>query len=364
MFSVIDRYISRQIFQTLMGVTVVLLLIFISNRLVRYLAGAASGDIPSDLVFTLLGLKTVSFLVLLIPLALYLSILLVLGRMYRDNEMAAMSAGGIGFGKLYSIVFTIAIPTVIVLGWVSLSVVPTLAQIEYNIIRNAEKDLEVTGISAGRFREASGGERIVYVESVSKDSKTTHKVFIHARIHSRHVVFSAETARIQKNEIGERYLVLQDGYRYDGVPGQANYRMTRYKEHAFKLISKLRSGKRLQRDAVPTRQLWHSSKPHEMAELQWRISIPLLALFLGMLAIPIAKVKPREGRYGKLVVAIIYFVIYFSLLSVSRGWVGQGRLSPTIGLWWVHGAVFGVTMLLLARQLGLRYLFKPTDRRT
>ncbi len=356
MFSIIERYIAREIFQTLIGVSLVLLLIFISNRLVRYLADAAAGDIPSNLIFTLLALKSISYFITLLPFALYLAILLVLGRLYRDNEMVAINATGMGIGKLYKIVILLALPLTLFAGWISLKVGPSTSATEYKIIDNAERKLEVTGLSAGRFREIRGGERIIYVEEISPDRKRTKNVFIYARLSNRDVVFSAAKARIEFNQIGERYLVLEDGYRYDGVPGKADYRMTRYKEHAFKLISKFKANARRKRDSVPTERLLISKNPRDQAELQWRISLPLSAFFLALFAIPIGKVNPRQGRYGKLAVAILVSVFYFALLSLAQTKVAKGELSPAIGLWWIHGLVFLLTLLLTARQLGFRWL--------
>ncbi len=362
MFSVIERYISREIFQTLMGVLVVLLLIFVSNRLVRYLADAASGDIPSEIIFTLLGLKAIKYFIFVVPLAMFLAVLLSLGRMYRDSEMAALASCGVGVGKIYKTVLIIAIPGMILLAWISLKVVPLTAQIEYKIIQNAEEDLEVTGISAGRFRETSGGKRIIYVESVSKDKTSTKNVFIHAKINKRSVVFSAAVGRIETNEIGERLLILEDGYRYDGEPGKADYRMTRYKEHAFKLVSKLRNDKDLKQDAIPTSVLWNSKKPQEIAELQWRISLPIFYFLLALSAIPIGRVNPRKGRYGKLIFAMLFYIMYFILLNTSKVLLGQNTLSPYVGLWWVHIVMFGSSLLLLSKQLGFKWVFNPSSR--
>jgi len=358
MFSIIERYISKEILQTLFGVSIVLLLIFVSNRLVRYLADAATGDIPSDIILTLIGLKSINYIVLVIPLALYLGILLALGRLYRDNEMSALASCGVGYLTQFKTVLILAIPVTALLIWISLKIVPITAQIEYKIIKNAEQDLEVTGISPGRFREVGGSERIIYVESVSKQGNSTKNIFIHAKMRSRSVVFSAAQARIESNKIGERILVLVNGYRYDGVPGEADYRMTRYKEHAFKLISKLRGNDNLARGAIPSEVLWVSKNPKEISELQWRISLPLATLFLALLAVPVSRVKPSQGRYGKLAGAMLYYVLYFNLLSISRAWLEQGMISPKFGLWWVHGVVFLLTVFLTIKQLGFAWVFR------
>ena len=357
MLFVIERYIGKEIIRTTSAVVFVLLLIFISNRLVRYLADAAAGDIPSNVIWTLMGLNTVYYFVVILPLAFYLAILLALGRMYQENEMTALSACGVGYGMLYKTILILSIPITLLMVWVSLSVVPTLAQVEYKIIQDTEKELGITGLSPGRFKEARGNkEKVMYVESISADNVNTKNVFIYAKINNVPIVLSSATGRIFINEIGERYLILKNGYRYDGAPGQASFKITRYKEYALKLESKLRRNRSLKRGAVPTSALLKSNKPRDIAELQWRISLPLSTLFLSILAIPLSRIKQRKSRFEKLIVAMLIYILYFNLLSVSRAWIGQKTISPYIGLWWVHALVFVLAMVILTRILGTRWM--------
>ena len=292
MFSVLERYILKEIFQTLLGVSFVLLIIVVSVSLVRYLGDAASGDIPSNLIFTLITLKGLKyFFTLILPISLYLAFLLALGRLYRDNEMVAINAAGIGPGKLFKIAVMVSLPLTVLSMWVMLFVVPKTVLIGYQIVDNASQKMEVTGLSASRFKEVGGGRQVIYVEEISEDRKIAKNVFIYLKQNNRDIVFSAAVSKITHNEIGERYLVLVNGYRYDGTPGEADYRTSYYKEHAVKLISNVEFSKSGKRDWVPTRELLKSKSRNDIAELQWRISLPLSAFFLSLFAIPIGDRK-------------------------------------------------------------------------
>ena len=356
MVSVVDRYFAKEVLQTLSGVTAVLLLIFLSNRLVHYLAEAASGQLPSNVILTLGLLKSIKYLILLLPLAFYLAILMVQGRMYRDNEMVALQACGVGTSRLYRPVYLIGLPLSLLLGWLSLQAVPWTADLEYRILSEAKKNLDVTGISAGRFKESADGKRIIYVESVSEDGKRMRNVFIQAQ-RQQTLLLTAENAYLDVDEkSGARYLVLLDGYRYDGTPGQAGYRITRFKKHGF-LIDQRQAGSsvRRKRNSTPTATLLRSKHPADKAELHWRLSVPVSVLVLGLLALPLGKTSPRKGQYGKLFIAILVYIFYVNLLALAQSWTEKGRIPPDIGLWWVHILVIMLSIGILVKQKRLRW---------
>jgi lipopolysaccharide export system permease protein len=366
MLPIVDRYIAKEIFQTLVAVTVVLLLIFISMRLVRYFTEVAAGNIPKDLVFTLLGIKTMRTLNLIVPFSLFLAVLLVLGRMYRDSEMTAFATGGIGTLRIMRTVMFIAVPLTACLMWMSLQLLPKVAQIEFRVVKNAEKNLEVTGISAGSFREATGGERIIYVEKVTKNDPGSEKgsrletrnVFIYVKLKSRQAVFSAARGKIETNKAGERILVLENGYRYDGNPGGADYRITHYDKHAVKLISNLRTEKLTRHEAKPTSELLKSKDPVDIAELQWRISLPLSVFLLALLAVPISRVKPRQGRFGKLIIGFLFAVVFVYVMQIVKKGVATSKIDPAIGMWWLHGLLVLVIVFLVIQQQGFKWSMK------
>ncbi len=365
MTSVIDRYLSREIFQTLVGVILVLLLIFLSNRLVRYLADAAAGQLPADVIFTLVALKTVKYLILLLPLGLYLSVLLVLGRLYRDSEMTALAACGVGTMRLYRPVLLLALPLALAQGIFSLQIVPWADGQETRIIGRAQEQMDISAVSPGRFREGPqgvNGRRVIYVQSVSAGGQL-HDVFIQVRENGESVLLSAARGHVEHDpRTGNRYLVLEDGYRYHGVPGSAGFRILHFARHGILLRAGDEAHGQVKLNAVPTASLWGSSAPPEQAELQWRLSIPVATLSLALLALPLGRVKPRKSNYGRLLIAVVVYVIYFNLLALAQTWTEKGQIPAMLGLWWVHALMFALVAVLLVRQNGWAWVMGSARR--
>lgn len=344
----IDRYFARQVLETFLGVSVVLLVIFLANRLVRYLAEAAAGELPGSVILSLVGLKAVKYAILLLPLGLYLAVLLVLGRMYRDNEMAALAACGVGPTRLYvPVLGFLGLPLALFVGWLSLYSVPWTARVEHQLVEQAQRELQITGVQAGRFRETATGGHIIYAQEASEDRLTD--VFVRLKLQGRTVVLSAKHARLEHRPAG-RYVVLLDGYRYEGEPGAADYRVVRFQRHGVRVRPPPASPGVAHRDARPTAVLWRSEDPGDIAELQWRLAVPVSVLVLGVLAVPVGRTRPRQGRYARLLFAILLYVLYVNLLAVAEEWTENGVVPPMPGLWWVHGLMLVLAAGLLLAQ--------------
>ncbi len=353
MFPIIDRYVLRDLFGTFVAVAMILLLIVLSNRFVRYLGEVASGVLPAKTILALLGLKTVSYASLLLPLSMYLAILLTLGRMYRDSEIAALNACGVGTGRLYRPHFMAAVPLTALLVYMGLFLSPWSAELGYAMRAQAEKMSELATVNAGRFRESPSKELVFYVERVSPDQKEMKNVFIESWRRERPDLLTADTALQTVDEkTGERYLVLRDGYRYEGVPGAADFRIIRYQQQRVLLRPGESADVRYKRDATPTATLLRSRDPEDIAELQWRFSIPLSGLLLALLAVPLAHATPRQGRYGRLVLGVFIYITYVNLEGVAQVWVERGKTPAWIGVWWVHLLLVLLVIGLLVRQEG------------
>jgi lipopolysaccharide export system permease protein len=157
----------------------------------------------------------------------------------------------------------------------------------------------------------------------------------------------AEKGRQEIRADGSRYLILENGYRYDGKPGQADYRAIQYDRYGVLLPKPEVAGELTEREGIPTAQLIGSNNLRYQAELQWRLSIPLLVFVVTVLAVPLSRVNPRQGRFLKLLPAILLYMSYLALLIAMRGQLDKGRLPPALGLWWVHGLFLGIGLLLL-----------------
>jgi lipopolysaccharide export system permease protein len=341
---IIKRYIAREILLTQMAVTGVLLLIFFSLRFVSILGDVASGALPADLVLTVLGLQALDKLSLILPIGLFFAVLLGFGRMYRDHEMIAMAACGIGQTDLVRTVMRIAPFIAIIVALCTIYLSPWAARTITEIEHAAQQASELTGITAGQFRESRDGNFIIYVESIDDDRRTMRNVFVHSRSgEQQSVLFSASGFREVDEASGDEYMIMKDGYRYDGVPGQADYHIVRFGTHAIRIEAAEHKAAGLSRREIPTAQLWQATRPNHVAELQRRLVLPLSTLALAVLAVPLSRSRPREGRYARLFSAVLIYIVYNNLLGAAQGWLASGKLPAAIGLWWLP-----LSLLLIA----------------
>jgi lipopolysaccharide export system permease protein len=330
---IISRYLFREVLQTLLALTVLLVLIYISHRFMMYLVKASAGAMPADFIFQLLALKLLSDLMLILPLGFFLALLLALGRMYKDNEITAMAACGIpvpvksivGFGVIFAFV----------IGTLSLFLAPWAVSQSANLQIKLSTIAEVGGIAAGRFKEFSHGNGIFYVETVDTENNTMHTLFIQINLPHKQIIMVAKQGH-QLAQEGELFMVLVDGHRYENTPGSLDYVVTKFAEHRLKIPKRLDAPQSNKREAIPTTLLWSSQDASLQAELQWRLSLPLTVILLALLAVPLSYTTPRQGQYAKILIGILIYLIYNNLLNVAKKWVERGDIVSWIGLWWVH----------------------------
>ena len=351
---ILDRYMLREVAQTWLAVTSVLLFILLSSTFARVLGEAASNDLPKEAVFTVLGLFTVSYLTVLVPVGLFLSIMLALGRLYKDSEMAAAQACGIGPASVYSSLVLLAILLGATVAWLSMSAGPWAARKVDGIFQAAKMDADFGRIVPGKFTSPGGDDDVVfYAEDVSADGLLSN-VFIQRKLADRIELVVAERGQQSRsNRAMGPAMVLYDGERYEGIPGTVDYQITRFQEHGIPIPVRASDEEELPPKLLRTRELLWSSDLSRLAELQWRLSAPISVMLLTVLAVPLGKARPREGQYARMAVAVLVFLVYYNLLGASRVWTERGELPVWLGLWWVHALVFALAMLMLARQSGI-----------
>ena len=333
---IIRRYILREIALTLFAVTSVLLLIFFSTRFVRLLGDVAGGLLPAELVLSVLGFELLKNLASILPLAVFFAVLLALGRLYRDQEMVALNASGIGPVHITRMLLVLAPLILILNGFLSLYAAPWAAERVDQIRHAAEHRSELSLLSAGRFTESKDGRLIMYVESLSDDQRELENVFVQRRGTDSKSILSSNTGyRYIDENSGDEFMVMVDGYRYEGEPGKADYRITKFTKHAVRISEEKAPQAVLRRSAKASIGLWRSKRLRDIAELQKRIILPLSAVAFMILAVPMSRVKPREGRYGRLFSAVFIYVIYNNLIGTTYKWVGKGELTPWVGMWWL-----------------------------
>lgn len=352
--TILDRYLLREAGASWLAVTFVLLAIMLSTRFARFLAQAAAGELPRELLFKVAALSSLQYLVILIPVSLMLAIMLSLGRLYRDSEIAAMMGCGVGLGALYRPFILLGGALALMTAALSFQLGPWAGRTADYLVKNAARAIQFNPFEEGRFKSVMGGRAVFYTERMSADGRRLGSVVAQVEEQNGVSFVTAHSGTQRTDPVsGERSVSLQDGYRYRGEPGQAAFDVmhfdsftTRVSPPEFIYIS-------AKRRLMPTAQLFGSDDRRDRAELAWRLSAPLSVFILAILAVPLAHVPPRKGRYGKVVIGIVAYLLYSQLLGVGEAWMAKGAVPAALGLWWVHAAMLTWALALIARRLNL-----------
>lgn len=355
MFRILDRYIFREIAQSWLAVTAVLLFILLTNQFARVLGDVAKDKLPKDAIFQIIGLTALQYLTILVPIGLFLAIMLALGRLYRDSEMPAMMACRVGPADVYRPLSWLIIPLAIAVGWLAMEVGPrAMTEIE-RIGLEARRQADLASIEPGRFTSGNSQGAVVYAEEVLGPG-AVEKVFLQRRSDNGgvEVVVAERGEQRDSDDPNMRFFVLHDGRRYEGIPGTSEFRVVEFAEHGIPYrLPEVEKEPELEPRAMTTAALLRSNEPNNVAELHWRIGIPLATVVLSIVAVPLSRSQPRQGRYGRLAVGLLVFIIYFNLMSAGKAWLEQGTVPFYAGLWWVHGLMLLVGMTMLAAQNGV-----------
>jgi len=359
MLRILDRYIFREIAQTWMAVTMVLLFILLTNQFARVLGDVAKDKLPKDAIFQIIGLTGLQYLTILVPIGLFLSVMLALGRLYADSEMPAMMACRVGPAGIYRPLSWIMIPLVAGVAWLAMDVGPrALMEIE-RIGMEARRQADLASIEPGRFTSDKTGGAVVYAENVLGPG-TVENVFLQRRADDGRieVVIAERGEQRDSDDPNTRFFVLFNGRRYEGIPGTSNFRVMKFAEHGIPYRLPGVEDPELEPRAMQTAGLISSSDPVHVAELHWRIGVPLATLILALIAVPLSRSQPRQGRYGRLAIGLLVFIVYFNLLSAGKAWLEQSAVPGWVGLWWVHGLMLLFALTMLGIQNGIhRRLF-------
>ena len=346
----------------MVAVSVVLLLLVISARFVGYLAEAAAGQLDAGILLTLMAYRLPAYLELILPLGLFIGILLAYGRLYVDSEMIVLSACGMSEARL--IVYTLISSSLVALivAVFSLYLGPEGVRASEELLAEQRNRTDFETLKPARFHELDSGRGVSYAKSMSADKQQLNQVFIaelaKENSNSDPTILVAESGQTVVNtQYDQKFLLLKNGRRYIGRPGDANYEIVEFDEYSqilpeqdYDIASKKAT------DALTTLKLMEEKTDQANAALQWRLSLPVLVLILGFMAVPLSRTEPRKGRYGKMIPAILLYIIYLVVANGARGLIEEGKAPFPAFLWFVHGCSFVVSLFLFA---GKNLIEKP-----
>ena len=320
-------YLTRDVLNHTLAVTLVLFLVVFSGRFIRYLAEAAVGSLTADILFPVMLFRLPSFFELILPLGLFLGILLSLGRLYAESEMVILKACGVSPARLAGYLLVPGLVIMLLVAFLALYLAPEGSARAQALLENPRNAEGLQVMAAGRFKSQRGGRLVTYAERID-DSGVMHNVFTVERQADREttsVTYALEAEIVSDGDSGRRYLELRQGTRYRGVPGDPTYEAVAFERYG-EIIPEQRDGLRASTriDAVPTAQLWSSDVPRDRASLWWRLSLPLLVPVGVVIALALSRTDARRGRYARLGPALLIFLFYFLALTQSRSHIESG----------------------------------------
>jgi lipopolysaccharide export system permease protein len=327
-------------------VSSILLGIVVFTQLIRLLGDSVSGLLAVEGVVAMLGFTSLNYLPVLLSISLFLSVLLTLTRSYRDSEMVVWFTSGIGLTRWIRPVLGYAIPVTLVIALLSLVLSPWALSKADEFKRRLDSRDDVSAATPGAFRESKQADRVFFLEDVDTEKKRVGNIFVRSTQNGKEGTMVAKEGYQETAPNGDRFLVMLNGTRYEGIPGQADFKIVVFERYSMRIEPAELRKERPNFKAYPTLFLLQNPDPWNISELEWRIGLPLSALILSLMAIPLSFVNPRAGRSLNMITAIMIYMFYNNMISVTNSWVGWGKISPALGLWGIHSFMFLVMLLL------------------
>ncbi len=350
-WAIIDRYLLRQLLLAFLASVTILVLVSMGGLVADLLGKIARGKLPPGLLVSQLGLRALDFLPLLLPLSLFLAVLLTYGRMYRDSEMAVLAAAGLDITRLARPLIGLALLVAVLVGMTSLWLSPVALRTSQAMIDSANKSLLVAGLEAGRFVDLPGRGGVIYISQMDDEGRYFQRLFVQNERDGRIDVITARAGELYQESQGEeRYLRLEDGFRVEGEQDSSAFRMMRFARNDIRLPDVEPSNVGRSEQRMSTRDLLRAEQTVERAELHWRLATPLATLVLALLALPLSHSPPRSARHGRILLALLAYIVYLNTLALGRIFLADGQIPAWAGLWWVHAPVVALALWLLWRD--------------
>ncbi len=352
---IFHQALRRELSFTTGGVFLVLVTIMITTLVIRILGFAANGAVNPEDALVLIALATLGYLAVLLTVSLFVATLIVLVRWYKDSEMIVWFASGLSVTNLIRPILQFAAPLIIIIALLALFVWPWANRESTLISQRFQQRDDVSMMSAGQFKESAKAERVFFIEELDIDKSEVKNIFVADSKNGKLSIAVSSTGFIQNSEGGEKSIVLHNGRRYEGSPTQPDFRILEFDEYNTKIRSKEALAPAPRDREKTIAELFNGTSPDVInpnrAELLWRIGLPLMALGLVLIAIPLAYVNPRLGNYTAMFYAVLIYLIYSNLLNLTQNFVSQGKVSMLVGIWPIHVLAFFIAFALIRNRI-------------
>jgi len=346
----INRYLNREILTPLATICVILVIIFAGYSVTRYLPDAANGLMTGKTVLALVFLKILIALEVLIPITLFFSVITVLGRMHAESEIIAMEACGLNERTLLLAALRLSLLIAVLVAGLSLYARPWAYEKSYWLKADAKANFDFSRLKPGSFHEIGESNLVVFLEKLDTKRKRAKGVFIQQQnVTKRKITRAKEAWQEVDRESGRKVIVLRDGYHYELAEDGSKTKYFRFQKFLLPLVPKEIVSIGYRRKAASTMSLAASSDPADKAEFQWRISTGFSSVLLGLLAVPLCRTAPRQGKHSKTFLAVVVFATYYNMTVVAKTWMEQEVVGSFPGIWWPH-VLFAILLVILLKR--------------
>jgi lipopolysaccharide export system permease protein len=355
---IIFRYLLKEVAKTQAAVFFVLMTIFISQKFVRVLDSASEGSIPGQMVMIFIGLNIPYLAGMMLPLSLFLGVLLAYGRIYSDNEMTILHACGTSEWYVVRVTLVLGLVTAIITGVFTLYLAPLAAEYEYQVKEEIAADSGLSALVAGRFQQTGNKKAVIFIHDKNREDSSFSKVFVaqlpdekstNESVINSSLVY-ADKGQVFEDDSGSQRLVLEHGTRYQSDAASGEFQSVEFAKYHIQIQDQEVEHKHRKMSAIPTVTLFSEFLPEYAATIQWRIAFPITCLILTIIAVPLSAVNPRQGKFAKMLPALLLFLTYFLLLTSMRSAIERGSISSNVGLWPIHISMLFLGVGLLMKE--------------
>ncbi|WP_457913524.1 LPS export ABC transporter permease LptF [Candidatus Gillettellia adelgis] len=344
---IIIKYLVKETLKSQVAILFILLFIFFCQNLVRVLGDAVDGEVPVNLVLSLLLLAGPKMVQLILPLSLFLALLMTFGRLHTDSEITVMHACGLGTHILVITAMILSIITSVVAAINVCFASPAVCNYQDVVMNEARANPSIAGLAEGQFKHSQDGNTVLFVSDVQGNVLTN--IFL-AQLRpngtQRVSVVVAEHGTINSQRDGSQVIMLDQGTYFEGSALLRDFQITDFNDYRAILGYRTVAMDNTQAEQMSMKNLWKSNNPNTRAEFHWRLTLVASVVIMALLVVPLSVVNPRQSRILSTSPAILLYLIFFLLQTALRSNAGKGKLDPIIWLWGVNAVYLAIALVL------------------